>query len=338
MNKKHNIKRGVSLYSFQEEYFLRKMTLEEIIAACAKLDIPGIEIIPDQMIPGYPNIPDSFVKQWHGWMDKYGRTPVCIDMFLDWNKYSGRVMTEAERVESVRQDIVNANKLGCTVIRVIHDVEPTILEKLASTAEKYNVKLALEIHAPSYYDSPLEQRLLEMFRRVQSPYLCFTLDLGVFVKRLPRVASDRFVREGMNQPLINYLIEAYNTGTLPSTHELGRSNEALAKKVLEMGGREVDIYWAMMGTHGIYGDPRMMLDYIPYTSHIHGKFYEMLPDCTEYSIPYPEIIPILIEGGYDGYIDSEYEGNRWIQDACEVDSVEQVGRHQEMLKHLLEEE
>ena len=28
----HKIKRGVSLYSFQEEYFLRKMSLEDIIA------------------------------------------------------------------------------------------------------------------------------------------------------------------------------------------------------------------------------------------------------------------------------------------------------------------
>jgi hypothetical protein len=95
---------------------------------------------------------------------------------------------------------------------------------------------------------------------------------------------------------------------------------------------------ALMGTHMIYADPHKMLDYIPFTSHIHGKFYEMLPDYTEYSIPYEEIIPILIEGGYNGYIDSEYEGNRWIQDAFEVDSVEQVRRHQVMLKRLLGEE
>ena len=89
----HNIKRGVSLYSFQEEYFLRKMTLEDIIATTQKLDIPGIEIIGDQMIRGYPNVPDSFFEEWHGWMEKYGRTPVCLDQFLDWNKYPGREMT-----------------------------------------------------------------------------------------------------------------------------------------------------------------------------------------------------------------------------------------------------
>ena len=333
-----NIKRGVSLYSFQEEYFLRKMTLEQIVATCSKLDIPGIEIIGDQMIPGYPNIPESFFDKWHSWMEKYNVTPVCLDMFLDWNKYKGRTMTDDERIESVTRDIVNASKLGCTVIRVIHDVEPSILERLAPAAEKYKVKLALEIHAPSYYDSELEQRLLKLFQRVKSPYLGFTLDLGVFCKRLPRVASERLVRDGMKPSIAEYLADAYDNQTLPQNHELGKRNDALANKILQMGGTEEDVYSAFMATHMIYADPKMMLDYIPYTYHIHGKFYEMLPDYTEYSIPYEEIVPVLKEGGYNGYIDSEYEGNRWIQDAFEVDSTEQVRRHQVMLKRLIGEE
>ena len=333
----HKIKRGVSLYSFQEEYFLRKMSLEDIIATTEKLDIQGIEIIPDQMIPGYPDISPEFLKQWHGWMDKYGRTPVCIDMFLDWNKFKGRVMTEDERVESVRADIVNANKLGCGVIRVIHDVEPAILERLAPDAEKYGVKLALEIHAPSYYDSELEQRLVAMFQKVGSPYLCFTLDLGVFVKRLPRVIVDRWLRDGMKPELAKRTAEAYENGDLrlsdgPDAHE------KLIPKIMAMGATEQDIYRVMMGAHMICRDPRTMLEYLPFTSHIHGKFYEMLPDATEYSIPYEEIVPVLIEGGYEGYIDSEYEGQRWIQDAFEVDSTEQIRLHHVMLKRLLGEE
>ncbi len=338
MAKKHSIKRGVSLYSFQEEYFLRKMTLEQIVATTQLLDIPGIEIIGDQMIPGYPNISDSFFQNWHGWMEKYGRTPVCLDMFLDWNKHKGRVMTEDERVESITKDIVNANKLGCTVIRVIHDVDPKILERLAPVAEKYNVKLALEIHAPSYFDSPHEQKLMKTFEKVQSPYLGFTLDLGVFCKKLPRVASERLVRDGMKPAISAYLAEGYDTGTLPHPIELGAPNTGLEKKILELGGTQNDVYAANMATHMIYADPKQILNYIPYLYHIHGKFYEMLPNYTEYSIPYEEIVPILIEGGYNGYIDSEYEGNRWIQDAFEVDSTEQVRRQQVMLKRLLGEE
>jgi len=64
----------------------------------------------------------------------------------------------------------------------------------------------------------------------------------------------------------------------------------------------------------------------------------MLDNYTEYSIPYENIIPILIKGGYNGYLSSEYEGNRHIQDIYEVDSVEQVRRQQEMFKRLLGEE
>jgi sugar phosphate isomerase/epimerase len=326
------IKRSVSLYSFQEEYFHHRMTLEEIIATVAKLGISGVEILGDQMIRGYPNIPDEFIQSWHSWMDKYSVTPVCLDNFLDWNKYKGRVMTVEEQVNSMTLDIVNADKLGIPIIRVIHDVKPIILEKLAPAAEKYKVKLALEIHAPSDMDTPFEQELYEMFRRVQSPYLGFAVDFSLYTKRLPRVVSDRYKREGMKPEIIDYLVTSYNNGTLHAADA-----KPLPQVIMEMGGREVDIMWAFMGTHMISSDPRKMLDYMPYIYHIHGKFWEMLPDNTEFSIPYNEIIPVLVEGGYSGYISSEYEGNRWLHDALPVDSTEQVHRHQLMLKNLLKE-
>jgi hypothetical protein len=80
-----------------------------------------------------------------------------------------------------------------------------------------------------------------------------------------------------------------------------------------------------------------MLDYMPLIRNVHGKFYEMTADYVEPSIPYDEIVRVLKQGGYQGYICSEYEGNRWIEDAEEPDSVEQVRRQQVMLSRLLEE-
>jgi hypothetical protein len=44
---------------------------------------------------------------------------------------------------------------------------------------------------------------------------------------------------------------------------------------------------------------------------------------------------VLKKGGFNGYIASEYEGNRHIQDIYEVDSVEQVRRHQVMLEKMI---
>ncbi len=326
----NSIKRAVSLYSFQEEYFHRTLSLEQIIATCARLGIQGIEILGDQMIRGYPNIPDEFIKQWHGWMDKYGVEPACLDNFLDWNKFKGRVMTEDEQVESMTLDILNAKKLGIPVIRVIHDVKPIIMERLAPAAEKHKVKLALEVHAPSDLDSPFEQELYEVFRRVQSPYVGFAVDFSLYTKRLPRIISERYKREEMKPEIVEYLVNGFNS------HTLEKGNQ-LPARIMSMGGREVDIRWAFMGTHMISANPRKMLDFMPYILHIHGKFWEMLPDYTEFSIDYKDVIPVLLEGGYAGYISSEYEGNRWLHDALPVDSTEQVRRHQVMLKTLLGE-
>jgi sugar phosphate isomerase/epimerase len=326
------IQRSVSLYSFQEDYFHHRMTLEQIIATCAGLGIPGIEILGDQMIRGYPSLSDEFVRQWHGWMDKYGVRPVCLDNFLDWNKYKGRVMTETEQVESMTLDIVNASKLCIPIIRVIHDVKPSVVEKLAPAAEKYKIKLALEIHAPSDLDTPFELEYLEMVRRIQSDYIGIAVDFSLYTRRLPRVVSERYKREGMKPEIIDYLVTAYNDHTLHA-----KGDQDLPATIMRMGGREVDIMWAFMGTHMIDADPRKMLDCMPYIHHIHGKFWEMLPDLTEYSIPYGEIISVLVEGGYTGWISSEYEGNRWIHDTLPVDCTTQVRLHQEMLKKLLKE-
>ena len=91
-------------------------------------------------------------------------------------------------------------------------------------------------------------------------------------------------------------------------------------------------------SHMTYVNPRRLLEFMPYIFHVHGKFYEMLDDYTEYSIPYDEVVSVLNEGGYSGYISSEFEGNRHIQDAFEVDSVEQVRRQQVMLKNLIGEQ
>ena len=85
----HAIKRGVSFYSYQEEYFLGQLGIEDCIRVSADFGALGIEIIPEQMMRGYPTITDDFYRQWHGWMDKYGTTPVASDLFIDTKKYPG---------------------------------------------------------------------------------------------------------------------------------------------------------------------------------------------------------------------------------------------------------
>ena len=327
------IKRGVSLYSYQDEYFLRTMSLEACIRAAGEIGALGIEIIPEQSIPGFPQLTDDFVDTWFTWMEKYGTTPVATDLFLDTKLHPDRWLTVEEQVASVRRDVDIAVRLGAKVVRAIINTPPEVMEGAAPYAEENGVRLLLEVHAPFHYEHPWILEHLEVMHRTQSPALGLMPDMGTFVQRFPRVVSDRAVRDGADPKLVDYIVKTYDDHG--DTH-------ALMDIMNYRHGGPVEVGLARQATHYIWTEPTSMLEHMPLIGHIQAKFYEMtLHETTgadvEYSIPYDEIVPVLIEGGFDGYLSSEYEGNRHIQDAFPVDSVEQVRRQHAMFVRLLGE-
>ena len=324
-----SIKRGVSLYSFQEEYFLRTLSLEDCIRTAGQIGARGIEIIPEQSIPGYPHLTDEFVATWFGWMRQYGTTPVATDLFLDTKLYPDRWLTLEEQVASVRRDVDIAVRLGATVIRAIINTPPEVMEAAAPYAEEQGVRLLLEVHAPFHYSHPWIEQHLEVMHRIGSPALGLMPDMGTFVRRFPRVVSERALRDGAKPELVDLIVQTYDDHG--DTH-------ALADIVNYRGGGPVEFGLARQATHYIWSEPKAMLPHMPLIGHIQAKFYEMTDDEVEYSIPYDEIVPVLQEGGFDGYLSSEYEGNRHIQDVYPVDSVEQVRRQHAMFARLLGEE
>jgi Xylose isomerase-like TIM barrel len=320
------IKRGVSLYSFQEEYFLGKMKLEDCIGKAAACGAKGIEIIGEQMVPGFPKLSDAFVEQWFGWMEKYGTTPVCHDMFLDFKKFRGQVLSQEDQLQSIIRDLKFANRLGCKVMRVIVSTSPELMELAAPYAEQYDVKMGIEIHSPWHIDNAWMKRHLEVMEKTGSKYLGFIPDMGTFTKRLPRVMIDNFLRKGADEKIARYVTEAYEKGVMC---------EYIVGEVSSMTKNPIDRAMAETSRFYSYTNPAQLLPQMHRCFHIHAKFYEMVDDETEYSIPYDEVIAVLKKGGFNGYMCSEYEGNRHIQDAFEVDSVEQVRRQQSMLKKLI---
>ncbi|MBS1596890.1 MAG: TIM barrel protein [Bacteroidetes bacterium] len=328
MREKSSIKRGVSLYSFQEEYFLRKMSLEDCIAKAASFGAKGIEIIGEQMVPGFPKLTDAFLEQWFGWMKKYDAVPVCHDMFLDFKKFKGKILSKEEQLQSIIRDLQFANKLGCKVIRVIVSTSPELMELAAPYAEKYDVKMGIEVHSPWHIDNAWMKKHYETMEKTKSPYLGFIPDMGTYTKRLPRVLIENLLRKGADEKIATYVTEAYEKGVL---------SEYIVGEVRSMTSKPIDLMVAEQTRFYSYTNPRQLLPYMDRIFHIHAKFYEMLEDETEYSIPYEEVIEVLKLGGYNGYLSSEYEGNRHIQDVYEVDSVEQVRRQQAMFKKLLGE-
>ncbi len=319
-------KRGVSLYSFQEELFLGQMTLENCVAFCASIGAKGIEVLPEQNMPGFPNISDAQVDAWHAMMAKYDTIGTCYDMFLDTKLRKERLMTDEEQVASIVRDLKLANRLGIHNMRVLVFVRPDILERCIPYAEQYDVRMGVEVHAPWSLDHAWILRTIEVAERTGTKHLGVVLDMGVFMKHYPPVWRDRFIRQGANPETAAFIVDQHEKKIMA---EYTIYDAAVTRR-----GNKFDIAMAEMLRHNPYSNPRRVKEFIPYIFHIHGKFYEMTDDCKDPSIAYDEVVPLLIEAGYEGYISSEYEGNRWIQDVQPVDSREQVRRQHVMLERL----
>lgn len=324
------IKRGVSLYSYQNETFQGKMTLEDCIRTSAEMGANGIEVIGEQSFWGWPEVgvEDAAIDNWHQLIAKYDCVPVSHDFMLDYKRYKGREMPFDEQVASVRKDIDFGARLGMKYIRALVSIAPEVLVAAAPYAEEKGIKILIEVHAPLHFDHPWIIRHAEAFEKSGSDALGFLPDMGMFLFRFPQVWKEKFLRVGVPQHIADYVEQAYEDRVL---------SEYVILNVQQMGGVGPAIAMAETLRHNAAFEPKRMLDYMHRIHNIHGKFYEMTADYVEPSIPYDEIVRVLKQGGYDGYICSEYEGNRWIEDAQEPDSVEQVRRQQVMLAQLIGE-
>lgn len=321
------IKRGVSLYSFQEEMFLGQMTVDDCVAFAASIGATGIEILPEQNMPNFPNLDDREVARWKDLMAKHGTELTCYDMFLDTKVRKDRLMTDDEQVASIRRDLVLCNRLGIRNMRVLVFVRPDILERCVPYAEELDVHMGVEVHAPWHMEHAWILRTVELADRLGTKNLGLLPDMGIFMKHYPPVFRDRFLRQGARPEVAQFIVDQHEQKIM--------AEYTIYEVAVTMKGNKAEVAMAETLRHFPYANPKRIRDFIPYFRHIQAKFYEMDADATDPTHAYDEVIGELVGGGWQGYLSSEYEGNRWIQDAEEVDSREQVRRQHLMFERLI---
>jgi sugar phosphate isomerase/epimerase len=319
-------KRGVSLYSFQEELFLGQMTVEDCIAFATSIGANGTELLPEQNLPGFPNYSDAGIGAWKDLLAKYGAVPTCYDMFLDTKQRKDRLMTDDEQVESIRRNLELAHRLGFKLMRILIFVRPDILERCIPFAEQYDVHMGVEVHAPWHLDHAWILRTIEVADRTGSKHIGILPDMGIFMKHYPPEFRDRFLRQGARPDVAALIVDQHEKKIM--------AEYTIYEVAVTLKGNKAEVAMAETLRHAPYANPKRLKDYLPYFKHIQAKFYGMTPDGRDPSIAYDEVIPELIAAGYDGYLSSEYEGNRWIQDVQPVDSREQVRRQHVMFRRL----
>lgn len=349
------IKRGVSLYSYQQAQFFKQMTWKDQIREVHDhLKTDGIEIIDEATIRDYPFPSEQFIYDWNSYMARYNMNAVTMDIYMDVHQFRDHVMTHREAAERLKNDIKLAAKLGFKNVRSLCMVPIDVIEMALDTAEKYNVRIGKEIHAPlpikpvtgkdypktgmaAALDYRMAEQIIDLAQRTGSKHVGLVPDFGIFQHSATQVGIDYQKRHAKVPEAIDFIVE--NRGRYSFDEMYVKVNEAYPGCGIDHGAVE------NLARTESSADHKDLIDIIPYIVSMHGKFYDMteIPGepghYEDKSIDYETPIKILCENGFDGYINSEYEGQRDQQDRGREylpDEVEQVRRHHEMLTRLTE--
>lgn len=321
-----NIKIGITLYSFTQEYCRGEMTVEDIIRKAKEFGAEGYEIVATQMIPSYPYISDKFLGEIRAISEYYDIEPVCYSANMDRGLRGDRNLTPDEMLQMAINDVKSANRMGCHVMREQYLLSPDAFVRLAPYAEAYDVKVGIEIHNPETPNTPIMREYLEKIQKNGTKYLGFVPDFGCFATAPNKPHWDTALKAGVPIEILEMARDLrYNE--VPQEEAINQ---------LVAAGATTPALAALQGMYGFVQfkkDCRAELEglkeIMPYCFHMHGKCHYISEDLKEASIPYDEIIPVIQESDYEGYIVTEFEdhesGNAEIM----------TGRHLAMMKKLL---
>lgn len=330
------IKTCVSLYSLQDEYLNHRMDLEQILRYVKECGAQGVELLPDQMLHGTPNPPQEQIDLWNRLIDETGLTPVCDDVFLNTNLYKNRTLTHRECIDLLIDEIKLAHKLGFHLIRLVSMVPWWVQEPLLPYCEKYDVAIAVEVHAGMAFDVQATNDFIKEMKRLNSKYIGLVIDTGIFCRRMPRVVRNYEVSVGTSPEVFDYMDSLFAQGT--DFHQV----------LLKTGYQYPDeLKAAMKCEHDKLSVPlldgyenypfEVLDDLIPYIKHFHLKTFEMTEEGPEYSMDYKALLEYLHSKNYDGYVSTEYEGNRFTLAGHPMQEKQQVAMQQAYLRKCLQE-
>lgn len=320
---------GSTLYSFTNEWHERRYGFEDLIAEVARRQLgPGLELIGFSSIRGFPAVSDDFAARFKDLMAKYGLTPSCLSINADMALKRGTMLSIDEAVAYHAPQIEAAAKLGFPAIRCQFAAPVEVIIRLLPLLEKHGIKIGPEVHAPLNPSSPPVMAWREAYAKANSPLLGFVPDFGCCASRLPATYIANLRRQQLPEDLIQLALEVWQ---LPK--DAGWKRQEFARRVEPLKADPADVS-ALSVMFNILspGTAEMWKEIMPQVIHVHGKFYDFDAEGNEASIDYGSILPVFHDGGFTGFMSSEWEGHLYMRG---VDAFDMVAQHQALARRII---
>ena len=324
-----NIKAGITLFSLTTPYVRGDLDLEGVIRTAAEMGADGYEIVAAQMIPSYPFVSDKFIRFVQMCRDKYGIGPISYGANMDRGMLKDRDLTEDEMVARAITDIISANRLGCTVMREQFLLSAKGLARIAPYAETYNVRVGIEIHNPESPITPAILEYVDVIEKTGSKYIGFIPDFGSFATAPNKPKWDRALADGATVDQLERCA-ALRYDNVPVAEAMRIMDEDL-KHCPALESALNGMYGFVQFKKCVDAELNGLKHILPYCFEMHGKFHYVDENLHEPAIPYEQIIPVIQNSDFEGYIVTEFE------DEGGYDVVEQCTRHVAMVRKILKE-
>lgn len=300
------IKLGATLFCYGSEYARFQYDFEDCVREAALAGATGYEIVGTQMLPSYPNVSEEFLGLVESLRKKYGIGPVGYGANNDKGMRPDRNLTDDEMLSDAIIDLKTANKLGCHVMRVQYMMSPAAFERLAPYAKLFDVHCGIEIHNPETPAGKTMQEYLAVVKRSGDGYLGFVPDFGFLAVEPNKPKWLKALEAGVKEEHLELAAQLRREGA---------SQEEAMKRVMDAGANPAiaDVVAGMFGfvqfhdRKDLPGLLKELRDILPYSFELHGKFHYLGDDGKEASIPYEEILPVVRDFGFNGYLICEYE-------------------------------
>ena len=327
------IRLGLTLYSLTSEWAAGHYTFESLLQEVADKRLgPGVEFNGAQMLRTYPDVDDDFVRMWKANLDRLGLEPSAIGTNLDMGRRADRDMTPDEEYEFLAVQLRTANRLGFHTV-VIRSAGKELLRRLLPLAEQYDQRLGYEIHAPSGPNDPKVVGIREMYEELGSDRLGFTADFSSTMHSLSPTLFRTLRQMGLPEEHFTVMQDIWRK-PLPMQERNQEFEDYLRAHDFDPA-RLGPFTRLAFNMHGLV-PPEEWLDIMPQIFHVHAKFYDIDDEGNEPAMDIPRIVRQFVEGGYRGYLSSEWEGHAFA-DLGESDPIDLVQKQHALMRRAIEE-
>ena len=221
----------------------------------------------------YPDPPTAWIDEWQRLLERYRLTPTNLCSWIDNQMWSDRDLSVDQATAQLACDLRLAHRLGFSYLR----------PKFGVTSRQ------LDVH-PTW-----EQTVLRN--------LDLAAELDVII--CPEIHSPTPIHHPVTQNYIQF-IEKTGTGHFKLMIDTGLFQTAPLTDTLP-GFDDSEVSEDRVPLRVPMSD---LTEVLPYVGFVQTKFFEIDDSLTDLQVPFPDILRTLHDGGWTGWLSSEYEGRR----------------------------